>query len=389
MNGSRHYPNRRDMLKFGSVAGLGALLTGVTIRPAFAAAGQIDVIINSDTNVLDFWSNVIKPGFEAANAGVTLNLVSSGGGAGADALAERAFAALQTKTDPQTDMLEAYGPYHPEGAIEAGLWVDFSAVGVAGYDKLNPVTIRNAWSLPYRGSQVVMFYNGDKITAPPTTFVGLIEWIKANPGQFAYARPDKGDSGACFIERALQEVTGQKPELFLGDNYAADYADPMFAKVFDLLKDLAPSLYGGGKYTAGNTPSIQLLASGAVTMTIAWSDMALTALNEGVVPENTRVAQLQDLAFTGGFLSLVVPTSGLNKDLAMKLAEYVISAEVQNQVVTVLGGFPSLGWDQMDPALKEKYAAAAPTSIPEFPGPWEPALFDGWYREVASNLTRD
>ncbi|WP_237152923.1 substrate-binding domain-containing protein [Oryzibacter oryziterrae] len=381
--------SRRNFLKTSSALGLGGLMAGTFVLRANAAPGVIDVIINSDTNILDFWTQVIKPGFEAANAGVTLNLVSSGGGAATDLLAERAFAALQTKTDPQVDFLEAYGPYHPADAISAGLWTDFPKAGLANYANINPVTVRNEWSLPYRGSQVVMFYNGDKIPNPPKSFPELIEWIKANPGEFAYARPDKGDSGACFIERALQEVTGKNPDLFKGDNYSESYAKPFYDKLWPLLKDIAPSLYKGGEYTAGNTPSIQLLASGAISMTIAWSDMALTAINEGVVPESTRLAQLGDLAFTGGFSTIVIPKSAANYALAVKLADFIISPEIQNKIVTGLGGFPSLKWDAMDPALAAKYAAAAPTSIPEFPGTWEPSLFDGWYREVAANLARD
>jgi len=54
-----------------------AMTAGVTIMPrlAFAAEGVIDVYFTSDQNVIDFWTNVVKPKFEAANAGITLNLV--------------------------------------------------------------------------------------------------------------------------------------------------------------------------------------------------------------------------------------------------------------------------------------------------------------------------
>ncbi|WP_137150000.1 extracellular solute-binding protein [Devosia sp. FKR38] len=379
---------RREFLKGTAAVGLGSVAAGLMGKTALAAEGTLDIFFNSDTNVVEFWASAVKPAFEAANPGTTLNLVSGGGGASMNALAERAFAALQSGTDPQIDMMEAIGPYHPEGAIEAGLWDDFSTLNLPNMSKVNPAVIDNQWSLPYRGSQVVMMYNSEKVPTPPKTFEELVAWIKANPGQFAYARPDLGDSGACFIERALQEVMGRDESLFTNDNYSDEYAEPMFTKLWALLNDLAPSLYKGGEYTGGNTPSIQLLASGVITMTIAWSDMALVAMNEGVVPETTAVAQLQDLAFIGGYSSVLVPTNAANHEMSLKLADFLISPEVQNKVVSELGGFPSINWSEMSPELQAKFANVATTSIPTFPGPWESHLFDGWYRNVASNLTR-
>lgn len=379
---------RRQFLMGTTALGLGSLASGLVTSRALAALGTLDIFFNSDTNVVEFWASAIKPAFEAANPGVTLNLVSGGGGSAMNALAERAFAALQTKADPQVDMMEAAGPYTPAGAIEAGLWVDFSSIGLANAPKINPAVVNNKWSLPYRGSQVVMMYNGEKVPTPPKTFEELVAWIKANPGQFAYARPDLGDSGACFIERALHEVTGRSEGLFTNENYSDDYAAPMFEKLWVLLKDIAPSLYKGGEYTGGNTPSIQLLASGAISMTIAWSDMALVAMKEGVVPETTALAQLQDMAFVGGYSAVLVPTVAANKDLAIKLADFLISTEIQGKVVTDLGGFPAIKWSEMPAELAAKFANVAANSIPSFPGPWETHLFDGWYRNVASNLTR-
>ncbi|UJW84639.1 extracellular solute-binding protein [Devosia sp. SL43] len=379
---------RREFLMTSTAAGAVALSTGLMGGRAFAAPGVLDVFFNSDVNVVDFWTMNVKPGFEAANPGVTLNLVSGGGGAQMNAIADRAMAALQTATDPQVDFMEAMGPYYPAGAIDAGLWVDFSTAGLSNFGIVNPVVMESKWALPYRGSQVVMFYNSEKIATPPSTFEELTAWIKANPGRFAYARPDVGDSGACFIERALQEVMGKDLSLFTNDNFTPEYAEPMFAKLWAYLNDIAPSLYGEGQYTGGNTPSIQLLASGAVDMTIAWSDMALEAMRKEVVPPSAAVAQLKDLAFVGGFSGVVVPNSAANKDLALKLADYVISPEVQNKVVSELGGFPGINWEAMDPELQAKFKDVAPTSIPSFPGgTWEPPLFDGWYRNVGVGLS--
>ena len=59
----------------------GALSAGLALLPraAQAAPGTIDWFTSSDQNVLDFWTNVVKPKFEAANPGVVLNLVDEAG----------------------------------------------------------------------------------------------------------------------------------------------------------------------------------------------------------------------------------------------------------------------------------------------------------------------
>lgn len=379
--------DRREFLRL-SVAGAALAAAGLSVTRAFAKEGVIDIFFNSDTNVIDFWTNVVKPGFEAANSGVTLNLVPGGGGAGINTLADRAMAAFKSKEDPQVDMLEAAYPFYPAGSIEAGLWMNFEKTGLANYSHVNPVTVQSPFLLPYRGSQVVLMYNPDLVKDVPDSFPALVEWIKANPGQFAYPRPDLGDSGVCFLARALQEVTGKKPELFLPDNYSDDYANPMFEKLWALLKDIQAALFNGGEYTSGNTASIQLVASGAIAMTVAWSDMALQAMSQGVVPENTAVAQLQDLAFTGGFSGVIVPTVAANLEATTRLADYLISPEVQEKVVTEIGGFPAIGWENLSQELQDKFSKVAPKSIPIFPGNWEPKLIEGWYRNVASNIKR-
>ena len=81
---------------------VGGAAAGMVLLPrlAFAEAGKIDWYTSSDTNILDFWTNIVKPKFEAANPGVTLNLVDAGDNAGQLAIADRAIAALQTKHRP-------------------------------------------------------------------------------------------------------------------------------------------------------------------------------------------------------------------------------------------------------------------------------------------------
>ena len=365
---------------------------GLTLMPkmAFAAANRIDWYTSSDQNIIDFWTNVVKPKFEAANAGVTINLVDGGDSAGVQAIAERAMAALSSKADPQSDMAEGFDTRLPKGGIDAGLWVDFSKAGLSNYSKINPLAFDVPTSLPYRGSQVLLAYDTTKLPADkaPRTWADLIAWIKANPGQFIYNRPDKGGSGGNFVRRAIWEVNGRDPSKFTVDNFG-QFGAAALSPAWDLLKDLAPSLMDQGAYTSGNTQSIQLLSQSAVTMIPAWSDQALQAIKTGVLPETTGLVQLTDLALAGGFTKIGVFSNGLNKDLALKLCDFVLSEEIQSAVITELGGFPGVSWDYVSKELHDKYKDVIPASIPVFPGgDWEKNINDGWYRNVAPNVDR-
>ncbi|MBK1793215.1 extracellular solute-binding protein [Devosia sp. WQ 349] len=373
-----------------SVAGLAA---GISMLPqvSFAAEGTIDWYTSSDSNILDFWTNTVKPAFEAAHPEFKLNLVDAGDGAGIIAIGERAVAAKATNTDPQADFFEAADPLLPAGAIEAGIFVNIKEAGLSNYDKVNPAGIQSDYSLPYRGSQVLLAYDTTKLDPAnaPKTWDELVTWIKANPGQFVYNRPDKGGSGGNFVRRAIHQANGLDPSKFTVDNYDETFGNEALGNAWAILSDIAPSLYDNGAYSSGNTQSIQLLAQGVVTMTPVWSDQILQAIDQGVLPETTGLVQLQDLALVGGFTRSVVLETGTNRDAALKLADFMLSEEIQSAILTELGGFPGVSWDHISPELREKFADIIPQQIPTFPGgAWEAAINDGWYRNVAPNVDR-
>jgi putative spermidine/putrescine transport system substrate-binding protein len=379
--------NRREFLAAGSAVAAASAI------PSFALADDktIQVYSGSDNNIIDFWNNTIRPAFEKANPGLKLKLADAGDDNGLRAIADRALAALKSKADPQADMFENFDTRLPVGGVEAGLWVSFSADNVPSYAKINRAAIDMPQQLPYRGSQVLLAYDKTKLDPKnaPKTWDQLVTWIKANPGQFIYNRPDKGGSGGNFVRRAIHEVNGRDPSKFTISNFSADYAEKSLTPAWAVLKDMAPFLYEKGAYTSGNTQSIQLLSQGVVTMVPVWSDQVLQAMTQGVLPETTGLVQLTDLALCGGFARLTVFANGANKDAALKLAEFLLTSEMQSAVITQIGGFPGVTWDNVAADLREKYKDVVPNSIPTFPGgDWNVAINDGWYRNVATGLAR-
>ncbi len=157
---------------------------------------------------------------------------------------------------------------------------------------------------------------------------------QANPGQFVYNRPDKGGSGGNFVRRAIHQANGLDPKAFTVDNYTEAFGNEALGKAWEILKDIAPSLYDNGAYSSGNTQSIQLLAQGVVTMTPVWSDQVLQAIAQGVLPETTGIVQLQDLALCGNFSRAVVLSNGRNRDAALKLADFILTEEIQGAILS-------------------------------------------------------
>ncbi|WP_273692061.1 extracellular solute-binding protein [Ketogulonicigenium vulgare] len=380
--------NRRSFLLRSAAVGAAATLP----RMAFAQDGTLYVYSSSDSNVVDFWTNVIVPRFAATNPGVQVRVVDAGDNAGLRAIGERALAALSSGADPQAEVFESFRPEELTGTIEAGLWVDMTDAGLSNWSRVNPAAMEGNYAAPWRGSQVLLAYDATRLNPEdaPKTWDALATWIKANPGQFIYNRPDKGGAGGNFVRRAVHEANGRDPSAFTVANYTDAYAADALAKAWDVLLDIAPSLYDGGSYSAGNTQSIQMLAQGVVTMTPVWSDQVLSAIAQGVLPETTGLVQLQDLALCGGFSRATVLANGAQKEAALKLVDFLLSEDIQSAVLTELGGFPGVSWDYVDPALRAQFADVIPTSIPTFPGgAWEVAINDGWYRTVAPNVARD
>ena len=351
----------------------------------------LQVFIDGDTNISDWWNNILKPAFEAANPGRTFNVTITRGVAdGNTTIAERALAALAAKADPQVDYFEQIEPQGVAGSVEAGLWLEMTDANVPNLKLVNPAAVEAPIQLPYRGSQVLIAYDSAKVANPPKTFADLVAWAKANPGRFTYGRPDKGGSGSNFVIRAIHEGNGRDPSLFTADNFDAAKAEEMLQKGWAILKDLHPYTFGEGTYPAGNTPALQLLAQGAVDMIPAWSDQALQALKQGVLPETVKLVQLQDLALCGGFAYSAIPSNATDLEGALALANFMLSPESQTSCVRDIGGFPGISWDNLPADLKAEYIDVIPVSIPTFPsGDWQTAKNDGWYKNVATNITRD
>ena len=379
--------SRRHLMQ---VAGAAATLS-LSVSARAADATVINVVSDGDTNVTDWWTNTLKPMYEAAHPGITLNVVITRSNGGNAVVAQRVVAAAQVKADPKIDYLEEFDIRNLPGAQESGAFEAINESEVPNFKFVNPLAKEIPQAMAYRASQVLIAYDSSKVAAKdlPKTWPQLVAWIKANPNQFIYGRPDKGGSGKNFVVRAIHEVNGRDPSLFTPANFDPETAKKRFAPAWEILKDLQPSLYDKGSYPAGNVPTLQLYSSGAVSMISAWSDMSLQGISQGVLPATTKLAQLQDLPLCGGFTFSAIPSNGAHKEEALKLANFLLTPKLQERMIVDFGAFPAIDWKHLPASLAEKYSDAIATSMPTFPqGEWSRALNDGWYANVATHINR-
>jgi putative spermidine/putrescine transport system substrate-binding protein len=119
-----------------------------------------------------------------------------------------------------------------------------------------------------------------------------------------------------------------------------------------------------------------------------WSDQALQAQSMGLMPESVSYIQLSDLPMVGGYASSAIPVNAPNLDGALVLANYMLTPEMQESVVRVIGGFPAVGWDQLPDELRADFNDVITDNVPTFGTTWQPAMFDGWYTYVAPDIER-
>jgi len=365
------------------------LLAVVGVSVAQEQRKEIYVYTDSDTNISDWWTNVIIPGFEAEypDYDVVLTIVRGVGGGNSD-LANRALAAIETGDDPQVDYFETIGVDSVKEWMDADLFVEITEENVPNIANVVEATNRLPQEIPYRGSQVLLAYDSAFVAEDevPTTYAELIQWIKDNPGEFVYNRPDRGGSGAAMVTRAIFEVTGQDPSLFVPGEFEESLVD-QFPKAWELLGSVHDSIYENGAYPAGNTPVLELFANGSVHMITAWSDQALQAMNNGLLPETTKLTQLQDLPFTGGYAYSAIPSNAGNLEGALALANYVLSEKVQQSVVEQIGGFPAISWEGLPAELQSQFSDVITDTVPTWPGgDYGAAMVEGWYNNVATNI---
>lgn len=350
------------------VAGVLALLAGLTAcagnGPGAASSSgsspqSVRLYLGDDTNIQDLWQNTLIPAFEKANPGVTVDLQFDLHAANRTQTIAKLAAAAQQQKDPGIDLVEGITP----DAGKAGLLADVSAAvpEFAGFDPkvLAPV---GANAVPYRASSVLLAYDTTKVQSPPKTLDELLQWIKDHPGQFAYNPPSTGGSGAAFVSTVLDKYVPADVRDQMTTGYHKEL-ESNWDKGWATLVGLNPYVFQKGVYPNGNNGTIELLASGQVSMIPVWSDQFISGQAAGTIPKTVSAAQIENPPFTGGATGIGVVKSSSRQDLATKLVNFVLEPAQQQAIATKIAGYPVIPLAKLPADIQAKFGAAHPEQL--------------------------
>jgi ABC-type uncharacterized transport system, periplasmic component len=231
------------------------------------------------------------------------------------------------------------------------------------------------------------------VTDVPTTAAGLLEWAKANPGQFMYARPANSGPGRAFV---------QGLPYILGDS---DPSDPIngWDKTWAYLKDLGQYIE---YYPSGTTATMKELANGTRSIIASSAGWDINARAIGTVQKEAEVSALDNTSWIIDSNYIVVP-KGISKDklaVVLDLIQWMLTPEQQAKAYDTGYMYPGPAVEgvtlDMAPADSQqvinefgraKYGdliGSYPTVLP-LSNTAMGAMFDKWDREIGAGMIKE
>lgn len=316
----------------------------------------VKVFISGDTNIQNLWEKDLAPAFEKANPGYKVQVQIDLHGEHDSQTLAKLTSSVEQKKDADFDLVDGGFVAKASGAnlLEK---VDTSSVPALADIPADVVKAGGQGGIPYRGSSVLLAYDTKTVQTPPKTLDELLAWIKANPGKFTYNSPKSGGSGASFVATVLDKFVPADARQKMTVGYEKDL-ESTWDKGWEELRGLNQYVFQKGVYPNGNKQTLELLASGQISMAPVWSDQFITGSANGTIPASVKVTQISDPSFTGGAAYLGVPVNASNKDAALKLANFVLAPEQQAEIVKEISGYPAITIDKLPADVKDKFKDA-------------------------------
>lgn len=247
---------------------------------------------------------------------------------------------------------------------------------------------------PWHKAQFSLVYDSARVTDPPTTLAGVLDWAAQHPGRFTYPAPPDF-TGSVFVRQVLYSVAGGYANVPSQFEQAA--FDRLTPALWQRLTTLSPSLWReGSTYPRDSVALDKLFADGQVDFTMTYGPATITELvAKGTFPATTRVLPLQE-GTVGNASFLAIPATSGHRDAAMVVANLALSPaqQVAKANPNTWGQFTVLSMDQLKPADRSLFAALPASPVvpayevisahanPELSAGWVPKIDDGWRRAV-------
>lgn len=248
--------------------------------------------------------------------------------------------------------------------------------------------------VPWSKTQFSFTHNTTTVENPPRSIGELIEWVKANPGQFTYPAPPDFN-GAVFVRHVFYHAAGGVENL-LGEFDQAKF-DEVSAKTWEILNDLEPYLWREGKtYPTTIAAHEQLYANSEIALTFNYEPAGVgIKIENGTFPPTSQGYGLMD-GTIGNTNYTIIPFNSPNKAAALVLQNVLLSgkAQLEKAQPDVWGAAPAIEIDRTADAVKaafakiERHPKVAPAeelaknALPELQASWISAIEKGWIENV-------
>jgi ABC-type uncharacterized transport system, periplasmic component len=183
------------------------------------------------------------------------------------------------------------------------------------------------YEVPYGKAQLVMLYNGNKVSKTPSSAEELLKFVKENPGKFTYPAPPDF-TGSAFVRNIIYETVGYDKIA----NVKADRAsvEKVIQPAMDYLKQLKPYLWNGGKtYPSTIAQLDNMYADNQLLMSMSYNPNSIPAkVKSGEYPKGTQ-SFIFDKGTVGNTHFLAIPFNSTNKAGAMAVINEIITVEAQ------------------------------------------------------------
>ncbi len=252
----------------------------------------------------------------------------------------------------------------------------------------------NGCEVPWSKAQFAFAYDTARTDNPPRSIGELIEWVKANPGQFTYSAPPDFN-GSVFVRHVFYHAAGGVENL-LGPFDQAKF-DAAAAKTWKILNDMEPYLWREGKtYPTSINALEQLFANSEVALYFNYEPAGVGLnIENGTFPPTVKGYGLSD-GTIGNTNYTIIPFNSPNKAAALVLQNVLLSGAAQYEKAKpdVWGAKPAIEISRTGDDIRTKFAsikshpAVAPAeelaknALPELQASWISAIEKGWLANV-------
>lgn len=265
------------------------------------------------------------------------------------------------------------GPGALSDGVEQGLWTELlpahadalpkpEAIYLDGALRMHQQMGRGqAMAVVYSPSGPILQYAPERAGKPPKTAQELLDWTRARPNRFFYARPVNSGPGWTFL-MGLPYILKDK-----------DPKDPMqgWDKTWEFLKELGKNVE---YYPGGTAATMKEFGEGARDMIVSTCGWDINPRVLGVVPKATEITTLEGFHWVADTQFMCIPKGVPKEKVAVLLQLMSFLLKPEQQALTYDKGYFYPG-----PAVKDVPLNMAPKEsqdlLKEFGRPQYDRLF--------------